>query len=284
MNALGLTGGGCLGIGQALALQKLESYGTPCYKLFDIIGGTSVGSINGACLSIGVQASDIMKFFQVDAPKIFSSNFLSETWTVLTYLGSSAKYNPSQLETSLQNILGNSTLADCKTKFIATAVDMKTGKNVYFQSYGKSSEDVDEIIVGPDSNIKLWEVVRMSSSAQSYFPAYTWNNIVGWDGGSSGCNSPDMLLYTECKNWTDDIQMLSILCGYADWPFANQSMVNPSIINVAKATLYMVYKCVQNNAIWQAQSILKDNHVLLNTYLGKGFNIDDASPSPKLLN
>ena len=101
---------------------------------------------------------------------------------------------------------------------------------------------------------------------------------MGWDGGSSGCNSPDMLLYTECKNWTDDIQMLSILCGYADWPFANQSMVNPSIINVAKATLYMVYKCVQNNAIWKAQSILKDNHVLLNTYLGKGFNIDDASP------
>lgn len=275
---LALQGGGCLGYGQVTALRALTARtGLPLYQAFDLIGGTSVGSINGALIASGVPIEQIADFFTKDAPKIFSAN----PWTAVARLWNSAKYSPVALEESLQELLGDKTLADCKTRFIATAVDMASGRNVYFQSYGTSYSTGEEIVIAPDSGIKLWQVCRASSAAQSYFPGYKWNDMVLWDGGSTGCNAPDMLLYTEASSLVnhDSLKMLSIGAGKTNWKYNASSMINPGIATVLGATLDIAYACGETNEVWQCKSLLGDRHTRLVAKLGAGYAIDDASPA-----
>jgi patatin-like phospholipase/acyl hydrolase len=102
MNVLALQGGGVLGYGQSLILSQLEasaSLSSSC--MFDMIGGTSVGSIIGAPLSIGISANKIEQFFTQDAGVIFSSNVFS---TIGSAFG--PKYSATQLEESLKSMLG----------------------------------------------------------------------------------------------------------------------------------------------------------------------------------
>lgn len=275
MKTLALQGGGILGFGQVTALSEFEN-GKPLSDTFELIGGTSVGCIVGAMIAAGLPMSKVSEFFLKDSPNIFHAPWYS---LAISRLYRSAKYDPTVLENSLKELLGTLTLADCKTKFVATAVDMKSGRNVYFQSYGTSSEDSTEVIIGPDSGMKLWEVCRASSAAQTYFPGFVWGKFVFWDGGSTGCNAPDMLVMTEAENYVaiSEIQMLSIGAGREDWKFANCDMTNPGIKTVLQATLEIAYACGETNEIWQAKHRLGDRHQRLNAYIGGGFEIDDAS-------
>ena len=273
MRVLSLQGGGCLGIGQAVALGRIPA--TP----WDLIGGTSVGAINGACLSIDLPAWSLMDFYKKRAPQIFRRSF----WQMVspTRLWDCAKYPATELEAALRDVLGAAALSDCKIPFIATAIEMGTGRNVYFQSYGKSSEDQDEIIIGPDSGMKLWEVCRASSAAQTYFPAFQWGGMTFWDGGSSGNNAPDMLLFCEAADLGNPgtIRMLSIGAGRVQWPFRANDMVNPSIVAALKATVQVAYGSVELNAIYQAKHLLGIRHYRLNANLPADFAIDDAGPN-----
>jgi len=279
VRTLALQGGGTRGKWQAVALQGLEARtGKPVWQSFDLIGGTSVGAFNGGLAAVGLPASSVNDFFDQYAPAIFSMHWWQFS---VSRLFNSAKYSPFPLEHALQELLGDKTLADCKTRFVATAVDMASGRNVYFQSYGISSEDSTEIIIAPDSGIKMWQVLRASSAAQSYFPGYVWRDKVFWDGGSTGCNAPDMLVFTEAyeQAMLGEIKMLSLGAGRTAWPFKGADMVNPGIKTVLQATLEIAYACGETNEVWQAKTLLGKNHTRWNPDLPKDFAIDDASPA-----
>lgn len=278
MRILSLQGGGCLGVGQAAILPYIEAAsGKPLVHTFDLIAGTSVGSINGGCISANIPADTINSFFTKYAPKIFKRN----PWQLaISRLFRSAKYDPAALEEALQTILGNRRLDDCEVPFIATAVDMHSGRNVFFQSYGTSYEDENEIVLAPDSGIYLWEVMRASSAAQSYFPGFLWRSYCFWDGGSTGSNAPDMLALSEATNLKIQVnacQMLSLGAGKQGWPYAAQNLVNPDLRHLMEATIHMVYSCPESNSVWQARQFLGDRHLRINPDLKKDFAIDDAS-------
>jgi hypothetical protein len=279
MNTIALQGGGILGKGQAAALSILEANAGPLSNLFQLCGGTSVGFIMAASIAAGIPMSQAIKFFDADAPKIFHTDMLGDVESV-GRLWKSAKYSPAALEASLQSLLGDRTLGDCKTGLIGTAVDMVTGRNVYFQSYGSSRMDDDEIILAPDSGIKLWQAARASSAAQSYFPAFHLNGMVLWDGGGTGDNAPDMLVYTEsltAPGPRSGIRMLSLGAGKMPWPFAGEDLTDPGIVKVLEATLQILFSCGEASEVWQAASFLGVGHVRLNPFLGKTYAIDDAS-------
>lgn len=284
MKILSLQGGGCLGKGQAAILPTIEQLaGKPIALAFDLIVGTSVGSFNGGMAAAGIPTLTINSFFDKYAPDIFKPN---PWWRLaVSRLFRSAKYSPDALESALKEILGDRELSDCKTNFLATAVDMTTGRNVYFQSYGKSFEDQDEIILGPDSDIKLWEVLRSSSAAQAYFPGYKWKGFTFWDGGSTGSNAPDMLGVTEGKTnfysseYFNTTKMLSLGAGRKVWPYIGVDMSNPNLRTLLEATVEMVYACAENTSVWQAKNMLATgNHLRINPNLLSDFAIDDASP------
>lgn len=267
-NIASLEGGGTRGIMQAVILTYLT-------KQWDFVAGTSIGSIIGACIAIGVEPTDIEKFFTVSAPNIFKSG----RW-MIPRIWSSAKYSPDGLRSALIQILGNKTLADCKCKFIATAFDMKSGRLTYFQSYGNSSEDGDEIVIGPDSKMLLVDVCMASSAAQSYFPGHAWGKYLFWDGGSTGFNCPDMLAIEEATQFAQEseMQMLSIGNGNTSWSYADKDMTNPGIVSVGEATIDMAYSGPENAMVWLAKRRLWNRHFRVNPVI-PDYGIDDASDS-----
>ena len=241
----------------------------------DLIAGTSVGSIVGGCLALGIPMDRVKQFFTDSAPKIFSGAW----WIPLPRLWSSAKYSPDGLRSALLAVVGNATLADCKTKFIAPAFEMSTGRTAYFQSYGASSEDDDEIIIGPDSGTWMVDVMMASSAAQSYFPAHAIGNRLFWDGGNTGFNAPDMLAMTEAEQFAPltDIEMWSLGNGKTPWIYNGSSMANPGITTVLKTTLDIAYAGPENAMVWLARHRLSSKHHRINPVI-PNFEIDDARP------
>lgn len=283
-NILSLCGGGTHGVGQAKFLQMLEAdQGGPLAESFDLVTGTSVGCINGAYVAAGLSAAPLLDFFYQQAPSIFSGG----KWAFERLLAS-AEYAPAALERALRDVLGDRGLGDCRTRFLATALAMQDGssRNVYFQSYGTSSADEDEVVIAPDTGIKLWEVCRASSAAQSYFPGFQWTHpqlgpMVFWDGGTTGCNAPDMLAVAEAYGalgWPlGGTAMLSLGNGRSPWPWKMASTVNPSFKEVLEMTLDRAYRCAEAAEVWQARALLGERHTRVNPPLARDYGIDDAA-------
>ncbi len=272
MNVLALQGGGVLGYGQALILSELERRaGRPICELFGMIAGTSVGSINGAVLSIGVPATTLETFYTKDAPLIFSTSWINDAESFRR-----PKYKADSLEAGLMQLLGNKTLADCKTIFIATSYDFATDRPVYFLSHEKSSESKNFIVIGNDSPMELWQICRASSAAQTYFPAYQCGGMTLMDGGNAGDNAPDMLLATEAVRLGKSFRMLSLGSGDSKWSVEADDMVNPSKIRAGLETIEIVFSAGESAAIFKAGRLIGSGYYRLSPDLGDGLAIDDA--------
>ena len=239
---------------------------------FDLIAGTSVGSIVGGCYALGIK--DVSSFFTKSAPTIFSGAW----WIPINRIFASAKYSSDNLRNALLSVVGNATLADCKTKFIATADEMTTGRRTYFQSYGESRFDGDEIVIGPDSGMLMVDVMMASSAAQSYFPAHKIGNNVFWDGGSTGFNAPDMLALSEARRLAPDEShtMLSLGNGNTPWAWAKTDLTNPPIATVAAVTFDIAYSGPENSMVWLAAEEMGAAHTRINPVI-PAFEIDDAN-------
>ena len=277
MKTLALQGGGCLGKGQAVALVELESRaGKPLCQIFSLVGGTSVGSIIGGPLACGLPMVQIDNFFNQDAPVIFWAsilNTISQAW--------GPKYNAAPLESALQKMMGNLTLADCKTNFIATSYDFATDRLVFFKSYEKSWSDDNCVVIGPDTGIMMWQVLRASSAAQSYFPAFQFNNMVLMDGGNTGDNAPDLLVFTEGQQFgpLQQTKMLSVGAGNSKWNVNAGSMLSPSAIGAGLETISITFSAGESNAVMLTRKNLGNNYFRLVANLPAGYAIDDASPA-----
>ena len=273
-NTLALEGGGTRGIMQAVIIAALEERnGKPAHELFDLIGGTSVGAIVGGCLAAGVPAADVIKFFTDKAPWIFSGG----RW-LFPRLWSSAKYDPQRLRAALAEVVGNRTLADCKTRFIATAFEMHTGRNVYFQSYGLTESNANEIVIGPDTGRLLVDVMLASSAAQSYFPGHPWGPHLFYDGGNTGFNAPDLLVAREMEAispacW-NTFQMLSLGNGNTPWGYMGAS-ANPGIAKVAEITLDIAYAGPESAMVWLTRQQLGHRYYRVDPVIAN-HAIDDA--------
>jgi hypothetical protein len=273
MKTLALNGGGVLGYAQALILSELESRaGKPCAEVFGLIGGTSVGSIIGAALAVGVPSKTIENFFVEEAPKIFSGSW----WGRI----SPPMYNAKNLEAALFTMLGDATLSGCSTRLIVPAFDFQSGMPVYFDSGRKSVVESDRTIIGNDSPIQLWQICRASSAAQGYFGGFRFGPYVFIDGGNTGDNAPDMAiverLVVEGVN-LGQVKMLSIGNGEGRWDGRGNDMVSPGWLAVAKNTIKTTFAAGEDVQVARAAAILGGGHYRLMD-AGLAQAIDDASP------
>jgi hypothetical protein len=288
MKICALQGGGCLGYGQALILAELEKRaGRPCSELFNLVAGTSVGSIIAACVATGVPASRIVEFFVKDAPEIFKSSFLGEIKAL-----DGPKYGASQLEASLIGVLGLKNLSDCQIRLLATSYDFTSDRTVLFDSGAKSMSDANQIVFGADSPIPLWQICRASSAAQTYFPAFQYEDFVMLDGGNSGMNAPDMLAIVEALGShsivTDDlfnggVKMLSLGSGDTAWRVNSGAMVNPSPIRAGLETIKLLFSAGEDAQISNARKLLGPHYYRLSPDLGNGIALDAAQECLNLI-
>ncbi|KAJ9696719.1 hypothetical protein PVL29_008770 [Vitis rotundifolia] len=231
---LSIDGGGVRGIIPAVILsaleaelQRLDGPDARIADYFDLIAGTSTGSIvtaflttpyplpnasNGSIANRPREAKDIQNFYIEHGPEIFAkkedpvqtrkSDGLLARLTELIVHGVEKvleflldyRYGPSSLSEKVGEQLGEIRLADTLTNVLVPAYDIQHLKLVTFSSHQARKAD---------SSVKLRDVVMSSAAAPVYFPSHNFKadgrmyNLV--DGGVAA-NNPTLLAIQEAAH------------------------------------------------------------------------------------
>lgn len=217
---LSFDGGGIRGAMAAKMLEVIEKeIGQPLNQYFDLIAGTSTGSILAAAVAIGKTGEELVKLYQKNGHRIFPySSLLSwERFELLKQYGLSApKYSDEGLLKVLQEQFGNTKLSDIESpKLLIVAYDTLTREPLVFKNWQKQK---------PWSNSPLWELCACSSSAPAFFPARslkTPTQVYSVIDGGVGANNPCACAIAEALklgNQIKDITVLSVGTGNAKKP------------------------------------------------------------------
>lgn len=170
---LSIDGGGIRGVMPALWLQTLKAayedegedgINAPFWKIFDYVGGTSIGGIISLGIAAELTPDAIVKMFETQRNQIFSL----EGRSLLQYLDFFGLYGHRYSATKLEGLLKleenfgeDKRLSDLKTNILVTACT-NDGHPWLFKKEEKHGE----------KDYKLWEVARSTSAAPTYFDAY----------------------------------------------------------------------------------------------------------------
>jgi hypothetical protein len=201
---LTIDGGGIRGIYAAHVLQRIESeYKILFHRDFDLIAGTSTGSIIAAALALRIPLSDVLNLYQTVGPKIFRSRL----WSFDGLLA--PKYSSRPLRRALENVFQDYRLKDTKTRLLIPATDIGNGCVHVF----KSAYDPGFI---RDPEVKIVDAVIASCSAPVYFAPVRVDSYQLCDGGL-WANNPALVAVTEAMTRLgkdrSEILLLSIGTG-----------------------------------------------------------------------
>ena len=173
---LSLDGGGLRGVISARIMEKLKLKVSD----FDLVAGTSAGSINTCAFALGFTPTEVVEFYKSEGKNIFKKNKSLKSRLLL-----GAKYDIDNLEKVLKKYFGAATIKDAKTKIIVptfkvNSIDKDSGAKVaqpkVFSSYNKA-----------DSCELLYKIACRSSAAPTYFEAYE-----GYIDGGVYANNPSI--------------------------------------------------------------------------------------------
>jgi len=182
------SGGGCKGRIQIVALKKREEHVGPLYEYYDLMVGTSVGSINVAAAASGrITVADMDNVYDAMLHKVFKKRPWYQRWKL-------PKYQRKYFESVWKDLIGDIEMKQCKTKLLITSVNRCTDRNHYFKSWTK------------DGKQRLVTEVMKSFAAPFYFGQYNdpVNQCVWFDGG---CGVSNLSL--------EEALMEAILLGWA---------------------------------------------------------------------
>ena len=225
---LSIDGGGLCGLIPAEALILMEKQlddltgkQLPLCDRFDLIGGTSTGAILAAGLCLGLKASQLRDFYLNFGKEIFTKVFLPiRFWH---------SYPSGPLEKHLKEVFGEDTTLGSpklRTNILIVAKNATQGTTWFFTNNPKGK------YYGTNASLPLWQIVRASSAAPTFFPPQKISapdgqgqihNYEFIDGGVSSYNNPSLQLFLEATDrqynfgWptgTDKLLLLSLGTGF----------------------------------------------------------------------
>ncbi|MEL6164134.1 MAG: patatin-like phospholipase family protein [Cyanobacteria bacterium J06641_2] len=166
---LALDGGGVRGLVTAIILERLEQKlqeqnpNKPMQDYFDVIAGTSTGSLIACAVSLGLSASEIKDFYLHNSQIIFPPiRIIVHTLLNWIRLGSSHPiYSDEGLKMVLKYIFGNCKFGELTKPTIVTSYDTYNRQAIVFKNTKIAHQD-----------IPVWEICRASSAAPVGFPGY----------------------------------------------------------------------------------------------------------------
>ncbi|MGB3508559.1 MAG: patatin-like phospholipase family protein [Microcoleaceae cyanobacterium] len=171
-----LDGGGIRGIMPALILQKIEQeLGSSLKNHFDLIAGTSTGSILAVGIALGKSADELLNLYIDKGLQIFpyQSLFSPKRLPLIFQYGLSApKFSDQGLIAVLKEQFGEKKLADLtpdpdrlmdSLKVLIPSYDTIGRNPVVFKSWSHDHWY---------AKVPLWEICLSSASAPTYFPAH----------------------------------------------------------------------------------------------------------------
>lgn len=271
---LSLDGGGIRGALTLGYLKKLETIlrekeNNPSLLLcdyFDLIGGTSTGSIIASALAVGMEVDDIVKMYMDLGGKIFGKKRdWWKPWETAKFL--KATYDYSALEKSLRDLFGDITIGSDKIKTGLCIVAKRADTNSVWPIINHPNGKFYDSPLGKNKNIPLWQAVRASSAAPTYFAPQMVDVGDGMraafvDGGVSMANNPalTLLMVATLKgfpfHWEmaeNKLEVVSFGTGY--------SIFHKKIGEIEEAWLGTwasnVPEMLMQDASWQNQTVLQ---------------------------
>jgi len=229
MRLLSIDGGGLKGLIPAEALIAIEAQldaltgrDLPLSDRFDLIGGTSTGAILAVALALGLKAAELRDFYLKFGKQIFTKVFLPERlWH---------SYPSGPLEQHLKDVFGEDTTLGSpklRTNILIVSKNVTQGTTWFFTNNPKGKYFPN------NRELPLWQIVRASSAAPTYFPPRTIlvpddsgqpQEYEFIDGGVSSYNNPSLQVFLEATNpsyqfgWpigTDRLLLLSLGTGFS---------------------------------------------------------------------
>lgn len=225
---LAIDGGGLAGLIPAESLIQIEQQldqltgaPKPLSDRFDLIGGTSTGAILAAGLALGLKASELRDFYLNYGREIFTKSFLP-----LRFWHS---YPSAPLEKRLKDVLGDQTTLGSdrlRTQVLIVTKNATEGNDWFF------SNNPRQKFFKNNAGLPLWQVVRASTAAPTYFPPQTIEvpdetgkkqSYEFVDGGVSSYNNPALQVFLEATipqygyGWpmgSDQVLLISLGTGF----------------------------------------------------------------------
>ncbi|MEM9345615.1 MAG: patatin-like phospholipase family protein [Planctomycetota bacterium] len=284
---LSLDGGGIRGIITARWLGELEDQlkTKSLRDHFDLIAGTSTGSILACAVASGLSAEEIEKLYKEYGREVFPAP-ASRRWNRFTRLidqGISApKYDDAGLERVLRRQFGDMTIGE-----------LPDGPLLLVPTYNTLTREATVIKSNAEKyqKLPLWELAKASNSAPTFFPAH----VVGIDGvasplvdGGVAANNPTACAIAEAIRVTgeqgkpvklDDVVVASFGTGSLTRPITIKEATEWGAVEWAIPVIDVLMDGAADTTHYVASKLLKDgNYFRFQTKLKKGFDdMDDAS-------
>ncbi len=209
---LTLDGGGAKGFYTLGVLKEIEGMlRCPLYQCFDLVYGTSTGSIIASLIALGHEVDEILDLYRTHVPAVMGPWFASGKTRALAQLA--------------EEIFGNATFKDVLTGIgvVATKWDLETPmifKGSVNQAHGRTSTFV------PGFDATIGQAVQASCSAYPFFkrPALslsTGQHVELADGGFCA-NNPSLYALADAlaslNKRPEDIRLVSIGVGIYPQP------------------------------------------------------------------
>lgn len=172
---LAIDGGGLRGIIAVAFLERIEALASAragravrLCEVFDLVGGTSTGSIIATAIALGRPMGEIREDYLSRGAKIFRP-----TWDIRRKFGVSARYDAKLLEAEIEKDVGTRTLdsPDLKTRLAVVAKRMDTGapwilSNIPTAPYFNDPQDGSYL---GNRHYRLSKIILASAAAPSLF-------------------------------------------------------------------------------------------------------------------
>ena len=192
---LAVDGGGIKGTYSAFLLAALEKQlagGKSLGRYFDMVTGTSTGSLIALGLAAGRTAKQIAETYERDGSRIFCDHgFFHRSARTIRQLFTHARYHPKQLEATLDRLLENKTLAHA-ANYVCIPV---TVMNNYAPRVYKTRHSLSHSW----NNVTLKHLALASSAAPTFFPLVESEAVEGtlYADGGLFANNPSLVALIE---------------------------------------------------------------------------------------
>ncbi|NEO51868.1 MAG: patatin-like phospholipase family protein [Okeania sp. SIO3B5] len=238
---LSLDGGGIRGVIAARILIEIEKQikeqkGQSLHQYFDLVAGTSTGSIIATLVATGTESANILKLYQEEGINIFpyQSRLSPKRLPLILKYGISApKFSNEGLIKVLKKYFLRQDGTAIRLQEINEINLLIVAYNMFLESptiFVNNHPEIPKQTIWYD-NLPLWEICASSSSAPTYFPAYELKNgdlsLPHIDGGIAA-NNPTLAAIShgiKLGHKLEDISIISIGTGETSQPYSYKQIV-----------------------------------------------------------
>lgn len=273
---LALDGGGIRGaltLGYLAHIEEIlrkQHDNDPAFRLsdyFDLIGGTSTGSIIASCLAIGMKVEEIKNMYFDLGGKIFAKKY--KWWNIFQIDNAiKASYNAKPLEDELQKVFRDIKLGGPEIKTGLCIITKRADTNSIWPLINHPKGKYYDSVDGKNKDILLWKAVRASAAAPSYFLPQVidvgglLSTAAFVDGGVSMANNPalQLLMVASLKGFPfrwklggDNLFLVSIGTGMSKLDKLPADITKNHLLNWAQ----QIPDMFMQDASWHNQTILQ---------------------------